>query len=35
MTVEIDQIWVHLATGADEKSSSGCKNMVTEHKEPI
>lgn len=29
MTVEIDQIWMHLAT------SSGCKNMVTEHKEPI
>lgn len=34
-TVEIDRIWVHLAAGADEKSSSGCKNMVTEHKEPI
>lgn len=35
MTVEIDQTWVHLATGADEKSSSGWKNVVTEHKEPI
>lgn len=35
MTVEIDQIWARLATGADGKSSSGCKNKATEHKEPI
>lgn len=34
-TVENNQIWVRLTTGADKKSSSGGKNMVTEHKEPI